>query len=568
MTDFVTLERARRKRIFLIMGLVVVVIGLAAGFLAKPAYREFKYWRAKQLAEGARELMQDTKTLQEAWEQAQAAHELAPDRSLIVRTLAEIYERVDAERAFPFWEQAVALSDGDAGDRKALARVALVTERILIAREQLNALASADFRDVETLRLRAQLLTKEGKIEEAVKVAREAVGLDPDSPDTHFLYLNLSQISRNPETQAAGLTHLWSLSERSDEVGLHALRNLALNSNLKTEEARSVVERLESHPLAKQKGRLLALELKLRFGTERFKAVIDEAKSLFALHKPEDLATLGRWFNSQRLYRETIELIGPETARSRQDVFLVRLDALAILERWREIEQVLEEPRIPLQEHIRHLFEMRAFLKLGEARRAGIAWDRSLLAAGRDAERLWYAADYTSRLRLDENTREALERLIEIPSAMRKAFERLLQLNQKRGETEGVRDVYARMITVYPKEPAVVNDLAYLNLLLNQEIEESLSSARRMVDENPLYLAHRITLAFAYWRLGDAKAALNVFEGLTLDWSTAQTRHRVVFSTILKANGYEQEATTILQGIDPEFLLPEERELFQEVVRS
>jgi hypothetical protein len=55
--------------------------------------------------------------------------------------------------------------------------------------------------------------------------------------------------------------------------------------------------------------------------------------------------------------------------------------------------------------------------------------------------------------------------------------------------------------------PATENDLAYLNLLLKNEVDASGHIAEKLVREHPQMLAYRTTLALAYLRSNDAAGA-------------------------------------------------------------
>ena len=123
--------------------------------------------------------------------------------------------------------------------------------------------------------------------------------------------------------------------------------------------------------------------------------------------------------------------------------------------------------------------------KADQIRYANLEWDKVLLAVSRDTQKLWYVVDYSLRLNLIIYARAALHKLTEIPSSMRRAYETLVRIEQETGRTVELRDLLKGMGKIYPNEPAVLNDIAYLNLLLGDSVSVSIEKARTMVIEKP-----------------------------------------------------------------------------------
>ena len=349
-------------------------------------------------------------------------------------------------------------------------------------------------------------------------------------------------------------------------LGLSALRNLARASGVLTVDLHEIARRLKNHPQVGRAEYLLRLELILRLPTTDPDDVLEEAKQLFNIEKEEELVGLGRWLNTQRLFAKTVLLISQAMALERQDLYLIRIDAMAMLNQWNEIGVYLDLPNVPVEPYIKNLFKMRVYLEDEQIRRANIEWDKVLLATSRDSQKLWYVVEYAFRLKLINYARTALHKLTEIPSSMRRAYETLLRLEQQTGRTIELRDLLERMVKVYPNEPAVLNDITYLNLLLGERVSVSLEKAMTMVTDNPRYLAHRITLALGYLRVGEISKALQLIDGLAVNWGSVEPRWRVVAAAVYQANGRREDARQYITGVDPEKLLPQERNILQEMM--
>lgn len=558
-----------RKKLIIILVASFSVLAVAAIFLAAPLYHQFKVWRARSLSESALELVEkggkeDRNVIQEAWESASAAYRLVPQDYEVVRALAEIYSMADPAQALSFWEEALAMSDGAAEDRLKLVEAALATGRYDLVEEHLPVLEREIPGNADFMLLKARFLASRKKFDEALQVVRKLIQLEEVPDSAHFLFVQLSQLTGNDEVRREGIKYLWKLAERKDNLGLLALRNLANLPDKDPDSLDELIRRLEKHPLASNEDYLILLDLKLTLPGADADRLIQETRARLDLEENEEKVVIGRWLNRNRLYSQTLSLIDRITAVRRQDLFLIYMDALAALKKWDEIGKVLDLNNLPVEDSIMHVFKMRYFIATGEERRAEIEWNTAVLDAGRDQKMLWYLVNYASRLGYVDFKRSALEELTGIPASMRQAYEELLTLEQSVGDTHHSLEVIERMAEIYPNDPAVINDQAYLNLLLDRNVEESLRQAEKMVKANPHYLAHRVTLVLAYYRAGNPQAALSLFKDLPLEWAKIPARWKPVLAAVLKANGNDVQANQMLEGVDLSQLLPEERQLAEE----
>ena len=557
----------KSKRVIFGLGAILAILLVAGAFLVAPTYRHFKLWRAHQLSETALELMDNPETLQQAWEKAYAAYNLYPFDDVVTRTLARVTTLTDPSMALGFWQEASRLSGGSVDDRKGIIETALAINRFDLAQEHLFEMEEELAQDSEYLFLKARFLAQTNSVEKAITVVLQVLQLEDVPEKAHFYYVQLSQTAPYMRERQEGIAYLWELAGRSDQLGLSALRNLTRYPGVGTEETRELVRRLERHPLSEREDRLLQLELKLRLPEIEPRQVVGEAKELFAFEGEGQLTELGRWLNRQKLFEFTIEEVDLNSALQRQDLFLVRVDAMSVLDQWELIGELLSRHETPLESYIKNLFLSRVYLETKQTRRSDIAWDRAVLLAARDPQKLQYLANYGLRLDLPR-ARAPLEKLTQIPSSMRKAYESLLLLEQRAGNTVALQNLLKRMQVIYPEEPAVINDIAYLSLLLDQNVADALASAREMVERNPLLLAHLVTLSFAHLSSGDPGAAMYVFDGLTIDWQTAQSRWRIIIASVLQANGYREKVEKVLLGLDTQNLLPEEKKILEELTRN
>ncbi len=545
-----------RKKILIICGILVVL-----GFLSVPLYHHVKVLRARHLAREALVLLGNEETLLEAWEKGQAAYNLVPGDYNTVRSLALILSRGDPAQAQPFWEKALLLSDGSPHDRLKLVEVALALKKFPLAEEHLSILKTETPRDPEYLHLQSRLYLGQNKLEKALDTAALMLELDNIPDKAHLYYVQLSQLSRSPEIRKTGVDHLWSLAGRKDELGLSALKNLARFSGRDPETTPSLIQLLAEHPKSRLEEKLLQLELKLTLPGAMAAELIPKAEEELDLKEPAKKVEFARWLNGKRLYEHTLKIVDEQSAMSRKDMFLVWIDAMAVLNQWDEIGHVLERPGIPVEAYLLHLFKMRAFRARDQIARADLEWEKALLASVGEPKKLWFLVNYSTRLNLPHYVRSALERLTAFPSSMRDAFEKLLLLERDLGKTRELLALAQRMEEIYSNDPAIANDIAYLSVLLNEDLENSVQKARNLVENNPNYLAHRVTLALGYLRMGNPSAALQLFDGITLKKLNIPNQWRPLFVAVLRANGLVIQADELQRGTNTESLLPEERAL-------
>jgi len=552
-------EFAARRRSRWVWGTISLVVLLAIAFSARPAWRALKEWRALQLAEEARQYLADD-ALELAWERAQTAYQNYPLNDEVARTVAQVYEKGDPGRAVPFWEEAYELS-GSKSDLESLILSATTAKSLPIANDSLETYRKRFGEDGAYYFMLAKLRLRETRIEEALAAANSAIQAEEIPEGAHFFYIQLTQFSDNAADRAAGVDYLRALTNDPGPLGLSALRNLGQFPDIDADELREVIVAIRNHPQRERDDLLYALELEMRLPETDAAANYQAAEELFGPGNPEQQVEFGRWLNSQRRYRQTLELIDERTAFRRRDLFLVWLDSLAVTNQWSTIDAAINRPEAPISRELKLLFQARSYFETGQRERAEFAWSRAVLEVAQEPQKLWFLENYARKLGLEAQSREALERLTTMASSRRKAYEKLVQLEQVDGDVRELRRKLQRMAAAYPNDLSVRNDLAYADLLLGDNIEASHQVAQELIDDGSPYLANRITLALALYRMGRPIDALEVLEPLPIDWNEARSGFRAVYVAILRANGRIDEANRLLSQIDPTALLPEERQL-------
>ncbi|MEW6156690.1 MAG: hypothetical protein AB1813_04620 [Verrucomicrobiota bacterium] len=550
-----------RGRRWLWLGLAGVI--LVAGLIgAKPAYRALKTWRAQKFAAQASVLMQQQKW-EEAFRKAQAAYQLSPLDVETLRVVARLYSVLGKEQAFPFWEQLLSHPASTHQDRLEFVQLALRLRRLEIAEKQLAPLLEETPEDLMTLQLAAELFFLKRELVQALSYARKA---SAKQPGNQALQLTLSRLllqSEDPADNLDGKKTALSLIDHPDQVGLEALVLAAQLGQLLPDEKRLVIDRLRKHPLATAEHRVLALDLTLSLSPQKedelFIAACQEAQR----GKPEELVAVSRWLNRHREFTRTIELISPAKALEQQDLFLVRLDALAALGQWKEIRRILEEEKIPIDNVLKQLYLARIARELNLPEEASLHWRRVHLEVGQQPQALLYIAQYAERLNEKTEAAKAYRRLTQTPALARQAYSALIRLAESDKNLFALRELMKELMALYPEERTPKNDLAYVNLLLNQNVEAALETAERLYHSNTNMLAFRTTLALAHLRRGEVETARKLYDGFQLNWSQVLPGWQAVHVAVRGANGETNLARTLARQIPLDRLKNEEKQLIE-----
>lgn len=459
-----------------------------------------------------------------------------------------------------------------------------------------------DTKDTATvLAIGAGQAASEGRWPEALQLARRASASPGEDEARAYAQSILARLLLQSATdQPEGIALLSSLALRPDAIGLEALEMLGglaqnpqaaplfFNGKL---EVNPLMDAAERHPQATAALKVGMWSLRLAAEPANRAAITQE---LFQRYKDDPSPALrleaARWLNRNKMLQLALDLAEPSKLES-QDWFLLSLDGVAAQGNWEEVFRTLsnKDEKVPLSPALRQLFEMRAAIETGRRPDVATAWREIEIAARTDtAESQLYIAGYAERTgfpvqasRLYRVLLDRKDRAEDILPAADKlnrprrlaCYTGLLRTGGGAMTLEDLRGYLTAFAEEFPEIDEVQNDSAYLQLLAGKDLAQAGSTARRLVQKKPELLAYRTTAALAVLRQQEAAgggglerspapgAAAALYDGWTIDWSTAQDRYKAVYAAALRAAGRAQEAETIAAQIKPEGLRPEERKL-------
>lgn len=551
-----------RAKYYWTAAILLALIALIGFFFGRDSYRTVKSWRAQQLAHQAEQYANEQKW-REALQSAQAAYQLASTDPKTLRILARLQSRMSPPDAFDLYMKLAELPSVRADDIRELARLAIALNKLHEAQKAVELLLANNPSSVENLLLASDLSLAKHDFSAAVVYATRARATDPNNRLAKFALARL--LVRDPKSHAEAAKILLNLGIPSaDQIGLDALQMLAQMTDITEEEARLDADALARHPLSKLPQQLLALQVEMRLRPNDRSTILDEAIKKYT-NTEDNRLVVARWLNQQKEYQRTIDTVPDSVFFLTQNHFLVRLDAMAALGQWKEIDKILTNPKVPLEAPLRDLYRARCSRELGLKEESEARWNSAIAEAARDPNpnTLWYLADYALRLNERAQAWKIFQRLTQNPVTARRAYENLVRMAEQEADSPRLLNVIQEAAKSYPADPAPRNDIAYLQLLLGRDKETATATAESLLQSQPNMMSFRVTLALARLKEKQPKQAMELFDAVTFPPRELLPGWQAVYAATLAANNRTTDAKAIAAQIPLTRLKPEERELIR-----
>ena len=323
-----------------------------------------------------------------------------------------------------------------------------------------------------------------------------------------------------------------------------------------------VANALENHPDARPFHKLLALEVRARQDPILADQYVADAVQRFGLGDDETIAALAGWLNKIGRPAKTLEVLPQARAGQRQDLFLLYINALAALQRWNEIKNLLTGERFPIEPVLQHMYLAVAQTHLGSATGATNEWQRALEVAN-TPEKSLALAKYAEQNSANDIADGAYASAIKVAPKNREPYAGRLRLALAAGRTAQAQTIAAEIAQLWPDDAAARNQDAYLRLLLGASgdaVEAAEREADVLVRKEPRNWQARATLGLACLRLGRNKDALAAIREPRVT-GVEPPGPLAVRVAILAANGFEEGARNDARILGAKPLLPEERAL-------
>jgi len=339
--------------------------------------------------------------------------------------------------------------------------------------------------------------------------------------------------------------------------------------------ATEIADALENHPDARPYQKLLALELRARHNPALAEQYISDAVQRFgnaarlaqtyqggAELADETLAALAAWLNKIGRPAKTLEVLPQALALQRQDLFVQYVNALAALQRWSDIKDLLMSEHSVIDPVFQHMYLAVAQAHLASGTAATNEWQRALQIAN-TPEKLMALANYAEQNSATDIADAAYSEAAKIDPANRAPYAGRLRVALAAGDTARAQKIAAEISQRWPDDADARNQDAYLRLLLGASgdaAEAAEREAQVLVAKEPRNWQARATLGLACLRLDrDQEALAAIREPRVMGGEPPGAL--AVRAAILAANGYEEGAKNDARLLNAKPLLPEERAL-------
>ena len=555
-------RKQRGRRWILLIASVLAVI--VAGTLA---YRWFKGQRAERFAAAGEALVAADKW-NDAAVQYRVALQLDPSNYHGLSGAARLASKAERPEALELWQKVLALPQCTIRDREDYAELLIKTNRLNLAEKVIDPLLK-DNPDTKALQLAARYSRKIGDNVKASEYLRVASKRTPDDDAPRFQLAEVLAQSTDAADQAEARKILWELAARPIVYKKAAVEALAAAPELTTDERKRLLQELTALTPKTAKDDLLAADMRIQLQPDEAARVYREEVERWRNGQSQELLDLARWLNAHQQPELVLSTFPIERTLEDNQLLLARLDALATLQRWNDIDGVLNRTDVTLDPSVIESFRARTALERNANLDAEVHWNHAISLAASDPYKLRFVANFAEQSRATAAALKAYEQLARFPEHADFAYRGTQRVSQRSGDTAVQRTAMSKISARAPEDPNAADQLAYLNLLLGEDVDQNFAVAKKLAEQYPNRLSYRVTTALGYLRQHDPASALAQFKGpVSIDWKRTLPAWRAVYAAALLASDRNDEARDIIATIPRDRLNPQERELIESPQRS
>jgi len=418
--------------------------------------------------------------------------------------------------------------------------------------------------DTRTLDLASRYSHKMGDSAKAIEFARLAVKRSPKDDTARFQLADLLAQTTDLAQRAEARKLLWQITGTEGIYKRPAIEALARAPELSGDERNRVLEALDALSPPNITDALLGADLRIQLHPEDTDRIYDETIARWSRGEMADSIQLARWLNLHQQPERVLTLFSLERALKNNELFLTRLEALGILQRWNEIDELLTRSDLSFDPSVVESFRARTAQERNATLDAELHWNHAVALAVGDPPKLRFVANFAERSHATAAALKAYEQLAKFPEHAALAYRGIQRQSQQTGEVSAQLAAAEKISALAPDDPDAADQLVYLNLLLETDVEANLATAKKLAEKYPNRLSFRVTAALGYLRHHDAGSALAQFKApAPIDWKRAQPAWRAVYAAVLLANDRNDEAREMIGTIPLDRLSPEERALLE-----
>jgi hypothetical protein len=437
-----------------------------------------------------------------------------------------------------------------------------------IARQALGQLAQSPSTRRTILEIRLKRL--DGENAEAVELAKSAAAAAAacgDSEDAEKILLE-GGVAALAENAEASRDILLPLSKKTTPTGLAALRLLAAQALRNPQDAalppHELAEQIKAHPLRDGNDLLSATNLELASDPSQEKALVESLMLERAMAEKPDALALAYWLISHQEYQSAIDYIREKRAVSEDVWFFPYLVALARLENWEEMNSFLRGWNLPLTApSLRLLFLAHAAEKNGDEESAKDLWgELEIRCINEPTPFAKLLVETTWKFGHPEESKRLAWALARNKDTSEDGFQLVLSQLPAATPARDLIPIYQEMLGFLPESAPARRELAYQQLLAEENISQAAEIALDAHKKSPNKRSTRHIAALALLRLGEIAQADALYDTLPLR-KNDPADHKAIRVAILRKMNRPEEAEALAATINQAQLSPEERALIE-----
>ena len=505
---------------------------------------------------------------------ARIAFLLNPENSETEDNYLKLLFRTDPVKALAQWSSSV-LPQDDLIKKKALLQKCLNSlKQTELDNDQRKVVASIAIRlsvdleknkvwmsDPENALVVCNILAEIGHPQKALDRVMTILNKRADFADALFLATKLI-VHLSEKDKALEISRkLASLSARRNEIGVKAVRHMTL-LNLIQPLSQGALEQcihiLKTNAYSKPIDflRIYALLLNKAKTEANKNKIVTLCSELFNLNDKDEILIFSNWLARLGLFEHLIYFLPASKAKIDEELFKLRMAALAKLGDLEKISQELNNsPIIPLIWRL--VVETRSLSLAGKYEDARKSIDTLLPLIDSDPRKVRSVCHYLESVEDLTSLSHLLEKLIEKPIHQKFALEKLIEYRSASASLNDLISWLSKLKAMRKQTPEIENAFLYFRLLDPQLYPSSIlltELIEQAEEQNKVYsnLYTQITLALAYIRNQDPTQAL-VSLGQPKEWrkwSKERTAWSFLASVIYSLNHDTEKADLLAKGIN------------------
>ena len=544
----------------------VVMALLAAGWAAKPVYRNWK--KQRHLTQAAGYLNRGD--LRNAALSARLALSLDPTTIEAARIMAEVTSRLRSPELVGWRQRIVDLDSENVTNRVSLAEGALMFGDISRAEQALAKIPQTNRNSVAFHQAAALILAGQNKLAEADAHFAQAMEI---APSNQTLRLNRAVIQLQLADTNAAAGALRTLEEcRSNPALQQTALRLLTETHLRAknfEDATSTARELVTGTNASAGDRALLLKVLLKSKSPEYAPELAALQSRSVTDGAEQVRALALWLISSGQADEASRWLSglPKDLQSQQAVSMALADLHLSRADWPALEKTTKTSKWGEADFMRNALLARACREQQETMSASAAWLEAVRAAGNKPKKLGLIARQAGSWGWRREQEELLWTIVERHPGERWASAELAALVISSRNTIGLNRLSSLLISQLPENhPGYLgarNNFAATSLLMNQRSTRAAEMARDNFSRNPSNEAFASTYAYSLFLQGRREDALKAFAAVKPE--VLENPSVAVYYGVILGTNSPVEAAKYLDLAAKGELFPEEKSLAEEM---